>query len=73
MAVAERAASPPQSDDELIARVEAGEQEAFGVLYERYFPRVFHFVQRRMGNRADLIDRGLGRRRSKSHGKRVPG
>ena len=53
MAVAERAASTPQSDDELIARVEAGEQEAFGVLYERYFPRVFHFVQRRMGNRAD--------------------
>ena len=48
------AAAATQSDEsELIDRVLAGEREAFDRIYERYLPRVFGFVHRRLGNRAD--------------------
>jgi RNA polymerase sigma-70 factor (ECF subfamily) len=40
-------------DQELIRRVGEGDEAAFEVLYERYFPRVYRFVDRRMRNRAD--------------------
>ena len=53
MAAAERAAAVPASDEELIERVVGGDEAAFEDLYERYFPRVFSFVQRRLRNRAD--------------------
>jgi RNA polymerase sigma-70 factor (ECF subfamily) len=43
----------PIPDEELIKKVEAGDESAFEVLYERYFPRVYRFVDRRMRNRAD--------------------
>jgi RNA polymerase sigma-70 factor (ECF subfamily) len=43
----------PISDDALIARVCAGEQAAFEVLYERYFRRVYQFVHKRLHSRAD--------------------
>lgn len=40
-------------DEILVERVRAGDESAFGDLYERYFARVFHFVARRLRNRAD--------------------
>jgi RNA polymerase sigma-70 factor (ECF subfamily) len=43
----------PVADEVLVERIRAGHQEAFGELYERYFPRVYNFVSRRMRNRAD--------------------
>jgi RNA polymerase sigma-70 factor (ECF subfamily) len=41
------------SDDVLIERIQAGDQAAFNLLYERYFGRVFGYVARRINNRAD--------------------
>jgi len=41
-------------DEQLIERACAGERGAFDVLYERYFARVYGFVARRIGNRADV-------------------
>ena len=41
------------TDEALVERVRSGDQTAFGDLYERYFARVFHFVARRLRNRAD--------------------
>ncbi len=41
-------------DEQLIERVANGDQDAFNALYERYFPRVFHFARRRLANRADV-------------------
>lgn len=40
-------------DEVLIQRVEDGDQGAFQILYERYFPRVYRFVRRRLDNPAD--------------------
>lgn len=41
-------------DESLIERACGGERAAFDLLYERYFPRVYAFVARRIGNRADV-------------------
>lgn len=41
------------SDEDLIASVLGGQRSAFDLLYERYFPRVFSFVRKRLDNRAD--------------------
>ena len=46
-------AACPVADEILVERVRSGEQDAFGELYERYFARIFHFVARRLRNRAD--------------------
>jgi RNA polymerase sigma-70 factor (ECF subfamily) len=40
-------------DAALVQRVIEGDEGAFRVLYDRYFPRVYDFVQRRLRNRAD--------------------
>lgn len=40
-------------DAELIDRVLAGDAGAFDQLYDRYFPRVYRFVDKRLRNRAD--------------------
>jgi RNA polymerase sigma-70 factor, ECF subfamily len=45
--------SCPAPDEILVDRVRAGELGAFDELYRRYFPRVFHFVARRLRNRSD--------------------
>jgi RNA polymerase sigma-70 factor, ECF subfamily len=52
----------------LIERAQAGEAEAFGLIYDRYFDAVFRFVYFRVGNRqlaedltADTFLRALGR------------
>jgi RNA polymerase sigma factor (sigma-70 family) len=41
------------ADAALIARVCEGDEAAFETLYERYLPRVFQFVSKRVSNRAD--------------------
>ena len=41
------------TERQLVERVGAGDEAAFEVLYERYFPRVFHFLAKRLNNRAD--------------------
>ena len=51
MLVAAPGAQPDES--ELIDRILAGDQAAFEQLYDRYLPRVFGFVQKRLDNRAD--------------------
>ena len=43
----------PLSDDDLIAEIRGGEAGAFDLLYECYFSRVYHFVDKRLRNRAD--------------------
>lgn len=40
-------------DRDLVRRVNEGDEAAFRALYDRYFPRVYDFVQRRLRNRAD--------------------
>jgi RNA polymerase sigma-70 factor (ECF subfamily) len=52
-AVAELVGIDAIPDEELIKKVEGGDEAAFEVIYERYFPRVYRFVDRRMHNRAD--------------------
>jgi len=46
------AAAQPE-EAEWIERVLAGDRDAFERIYERYLPRVFSFVHKRLGNRAD--------------------
>jgi RNA polymerase sigma-70 factor (ECF subfamily) len=53
MAAAQFELSKPVDDEALIERIEAGDQDAFTILYERYLPRVLGFVRRRLSNRAD--------------------
>lgn len=40
-------------DDALIAQVREGDGAAFEILYERYLRLVYHFVHKRVSNRAD--------------------
>jgi RNA polymerase sigma-70 factor (ECF subfamily) len=54
MAAAELERVETVEDDELIERAGRGERAAFEILYERYFPRVYAFVARRIDNRADV-------------------
>lgn len=53
-AAAARAEAAVERDEDLVARVIAGDAEAFSRLYDRYLPRVFGFVRKRLGNRADV-------------------
>jgi RNA polymerase sigma-70 factor (ECF subfamily) len=52
MAEPDLADSPP-TDEELVDRLRAGAREAFETLYERYLPRLYQYVYRRLRNRAD--------------------
>ena len=54
MAVSEALHAEPLTDEALIERTGHGDQEAFEILYERYFPRVYRFVSRRLSNRSDV-------------------
>jgi RNA polymerase sigma-70 factor (ECF subfamily) len=52
---AARGAKASGSDDAaLVDRVIHGDREAFDSLYDRYLPRVFGYVRRRVRNRADV-------------------
>ena len=42
------------SDEQLVLRVREGDREAFETLYRRFFPRIYRFTQKRMGNRSDV-------------------
>jgi RNA polymerase sigma-70 factor (ECF subfamily) len=43
-----------RSDEELIAAIrDTDDGDAFAVLYERYYPRVYQFVYTRLGNRTE--------------------
>jgi RNA polymerase sigma-70 factor (ECF subfamily) len=53
MAAAHAAAEQP-ADESLVERIRQGDRSSFDLLYERYFPRVYRFVDRRLGNRADV-------------------
>jgi RNA polymerase sigma factor (sigma-70 family) len=46
----------PSSDGELVARSLRGESEAFGDLYNRYFPAVYDFLHRTMRNSEEAAD-----------------
>ncbi len=45
--------SGPVADEILVERIRRGDREAFAELYARYFSRIFHFVGRRLRNKAD--------------------
>ena len=42
-----------ESDEALIDRIRGGERAAFDEIYERYFKRVYAFLDKRLRNRAD--------------------
>ncbi len=54
MAAADSIVEEPLSDEELIERICDDDRAAFDLLYERYFPRVYGYVNRRLGNPADV-------------------
>jgi RNA polymerase sigma-70 factor (ECF subfamily) len=54
MAAAHVDAPEREGDDALLARIRQGDGSAFDLLYERYFPRVYRFIDRRLSNRADV-------------------
>ncbi|MGB0617900.1 MAG: RNA polymerase sigma factor [Myxococcota bacterium] len=41
------------SDEELVERLRTGDREAFNEIYQRYFKRVYAFLDKRLRNRAD--------------------
>ena len=43
-----------QSDETLVRLILDGDHEAFSSLYHRYFKRIYHFVNRRLNNTADV-------------------
>ncbi len=49
----ERLAREARADATLVERVRQGDERAFEALYNRYFPRVYRFVLRRLDNRSD--------------------
>jgi RNA polymerase sigma-70 factor (ECF subfamily) len=44
------------SDSVLIAKAKDGDPEAFGILYERYVPKIYRYIYYRTGNRDDAQD-----------------
>jgi RNA polymerase sigma-70 factor (ECF subfamily) len=47
---------PHQDDAALVARAQAGEVEAFGELYERYFDPVFRYLRSRVNDEREAED-----------------
>jgi RNA polymerase sigma-70 factor (ECF subfamily) len=46
-------AETPVADEVLVHLISQGDQTAFEEIYRRYFKRIYHFVDRRLNNRAD--------------------
>ncbi|NNC74968.1 MAG: sigma-70 family RNA polymerase sigma factor, partial [Acidimicrobiia bacterium] len=46
----------PSSDADLVRLAHGGRDDAFAALYERYFPRVYDFLARLLGNRQEAAD-----------------
>jgi RNA polymerase sigma-70 factor (ECF subfamily) len=53
MAADSPGASAPVADEDLVESILEGDEKAFDALYERYFPRVYGFVERRLNSRTD--------------------
>lgn len=53
LSVTQNRRAAPVSDNELVDRLRKGDSLAFDALYDRYFKRVYHFVDKRLSNRAD--------------------
>lgn len=47
---------PPDTERELVTRASKGDQEAVGILYDSYLPRVYRYCLARVGNGADAED-----------------
>ena len=47
---------PWSSDAELVSRILEGSEEHFELLYTSYFPRVFRFAMKRLGDRREAED-----------------
>jgi RNA polymerase sigma-70 factor, ECF subfamily len=47
---------PWSSDSELVAHILSGSREHFELLYEAYFPRVYRFALKRLGDAAEAED-----------------
>lgn len=45
---------PLLTDERLVEMIASGDHDAFSNLYDRYFKRVYHFVNRRLNNTADV-------------------
>jgi len=54
MAAQELVAETGLSDETLVEQVRGGDRGAFDELYRRYFARIYRFLDRRLGNRADV-------------------
>jgi RNA polymerase sigma-70 factor (ECF subfamily) len=54
MAESASAARALVTDEQLVELVRAGDREAFEALYRKFFPRIYRFVRKRMGNRSDV-------------------
>jgi RNA polymerase sigma-70 factor (ECF subfamily) len=48
--------SPWSSDRELVAQILSGSREHFELLYEAYFPRVYRFALKRLGDSGEAED-----------------
>ncbi len=46
----------PKDDDALAGRVQQGDQEALGTLYQRYVAEIYRYSYRQVGNREDAED-----------------
>jgi RNA polymerase sigma-70 factor (ECF subfamily) len=51
-----RKADPWESDEELVEKILGGDLEAFNLLYETYFPRVYRFALKRLGDTGEAED-----------------
>ncbi|MBW2315826.1 MAG: hypothetical protein JRH10_16770 [Deltaproteobacteria bacterium] len=51
-----RKADPWDSDEVLVEKILAGDIEAFNLLYETYFPRVYRFALKRLGDAGEAED-----------------
>jgi len=51
-----RKADPWNSDEELVGLILSGDREAFDLLYETYFPRVYRFALKRLGDAGEAED-----------------
>lgn len=47
---------PSVQDADLVSRVQGGEAEAFGLLYERYVDQIFRYIRSRVGDERDAED-----------------
>jgi len=51
-----RKSDPWESDEALVEKILAGELESFNLLYETYFPRVYRFALKRLGDPGEAED-----------------